>query len=112
MLLLLRQGPVPDVAADDVYAMLVGWCCGQGNMQQALQLVEQMMDRHIRPGQYLSPDVLAMVQQVSRHWQTATRGAGKPWQCVQTAPWAPPQKEYTHAYDWDCRIQCGWHTTI
>jgi hypothetical protein len=33
-------------------------------MPQALQFVEQMLDRHIPPGQYLSPGVLAAVQQV------------------------------------------------
>lgn len=58
------QGPIPDVPVGDVYALLIEWCHGQGNMQQALQLVEQMMDRHVPPGQYLSPDVLAAVQQV------------------------------------------------
>lgn len=55
---------MPDVAVGDVYALLVQWCMGQGNTAQALQLVEQMMDRHVPPGQYLDPDVLAAVQQV------------------------------------------------
>lgn len=56
---------MPDVAAGDVYALLVEWCHGEGNMPQALELVEQMMDRHIPPGQYLAPSVLEAVQQVS-----------------------------------------------
>jgi hypothetical protein len=58
------QGPIPDVVVGDVYALLVEWCHGQGNMQQAMQLVEQMLDRHVPPGHYLSPEVLAAVQQV------------------------------------------------
>jgi pentatricopeptide repeat protein len=63
--MLLVQGPIPDVVVGDVYALLTSWCHSQGNMQQALQLVEQMMDRHVPPGQYLSPEVLSAVQQVS-----------------------------------------------
>lgn len=66
--MLLAQGPIPDVVVGDVYALLIAWCHSQGNMQQALQLVEQMMDRHVAPGQYLSPEVLSAVQQVSMHW--------------------------------------------
>lgn len=49
----------------DVYACLIEWCHGEGNMPQALQLVEQMLDRHVAPGHYLSPDVLAAVQEAS-----------------------------------------------
>ena len=58
------QGSSPDVAVGDVYALLVEWCVAQGNMQQALQLVEQMMDRHVPPGQQLGPEVLLAVQEV------------------------------------------------
>lgn len=55
---------MPDVAVGDVYALLVEWCLGQGNPTQAVQLVEQMLTRRVPPGQYLSPEVLAAVQQV------------------------------------------------
>lgn len=62
----------------DVYALLVEWCHGQGNMQQTMQLVEQMLDRHVPPGHYLSPDVLAAVQQVGE--RCAARLLGRFWQ--------------------------------
>lgn len=62
-----RQGPIPDLAVGDVYGLLIEYSINaQGNMQQALQLVEQMMDRHLSPGQHLGPEVFAAVQQVSR----------------------------------------------
>lgn len=49
-----------------MYGLLIEYSINaQGSMQQALQLVEQMMDRHLSPGQHLGPDVLAAVQQVS-----------------------------------------------
>lgn len=65
------QGPIPDLAVGDVYGLLIEYSINaQGNMQQALQLVEQMMDRHLSPGYHLSPDALAAVQQVSS-WRPA-----------------------------------------
>lgn len=53
-----------------MYGLLIEYSINaQGNMQQALQLVEQMMDRHLSLGQHLGRDVFAAVQQVS--WRPA-----------------------------------------
>lgn len=60
------QDSVPDVHVGDVYALLVEWCCGQGNAAQALQLVEQMSDCGLQPAQHLSNEALTAMQQVKK----------------------------------------------
>jgi pentatricopeptide repeat protein len=58
------QDPAPDVRAGDIYALLVDWCCQQGNIQQALQLIQQMADNGLQPQAFLSDAAMAQVQQV------------------------------------------------
>jgi hypothetical protein len=60
---------VPDVLLGDVFALLVEWCHGQGSLEQALQLVSQMMDAgQLAPERFISADVLAALEQVSVLW--------------------------------------------
>lgn len=58
------QDPAPDVRAGDIYALLVRWCCEQGNMPQALQLLQQMAEHGLHPGNFVAEATLLQVQQV------------------------------------------------
>jgi pentatricopeptide repeat protein len=58
------QDPAPDVRSGDIYELLVDWCCQQGNMPQALQLIQQMADNGLQPQAFLSDATMAQVQQV------------------------------------------------
>ncbi|WIA30074.1 hypothetical protein OEZ86_000169 [Tetradesmus obliquus] len=60
-----QQDPAPNVRAGDIYALLVDWCCQQGNMQQALQLIQQMADNGLQPQAFLSQATAAQVQQAT-----------------------------------------------
>jgi pentatricopeptide repeat protein len=58
------QDRAPDVRTGDIYALLVDWCCQQGNMPQAMQLIKQMAGNGLQPQAFLSDATVVQVQQV------------------------------------------------
>lgn len=66
VVILCLQAAVPDVRLGDIYGLLVEWCHQQGNPQQAMQLLQQMVDRGLAPQMYLPEAVIAELCQVLR----------------------------------------------
>lgn len=63
------QDSIPDVRQGAIYGLLVEWCYQQDNIPQAMQLIQQMLDKGLIPQVYLAEGLVSEVCQVIKAGQ-------------------------------------------